>query len=419
MSDQDSFLQAIREAPGDPAPALIYADWLEEHGRADRAEFIRLSVDLDGRDLRDPDRPGIKHRAAELYQQMHPEWCKELPKVRGMTWDPPKLGFFRSITLHHLGAFLANAPAILCAAPVTTIRLDLQPGQLSTDDWGRFSSLPDLRPIRELVARQQGLNVGLSRPLLENPALENLRRLDLWENQVGAGGVKTIAKAPHMANLESLDLQGNTIRPSGAQALAESTSLGRLEELNLRYTQIGRQGFEVLAESSGLPRLSKLNLGANNLIDDDLRILAESPLFPRLRALNLSSNPGITGRGLRSLLEAGRSFHLEEWNLSGTGLTAEVLMMLAKSDRLSGLRRLNLAGADWTPGAAEAIAKSPALRNLETLWVDAPDDFPTESSRPLRTLVDAFDTRLAHTNLYSEYPGRDETERDEYELPSI
>jgi uncharacterized protein (TIGR02996 family) len=418
MSDQDPFLRAIREAPEDPAPALIYADWLEEHGRADRAQFIRLSVDLAGRDPSDPDRAGLRLWVADISARMFPEWCKELPKVRGMTWDPPKAGFFRSITLHHLGSFLANAPAILDAAPVTTIRLDLQPGQLLTEDWGRFSALPDLRPIRELVARQQGLNVGLSRPLLENPALENLRKLDLWENTIGAGGAKAIAKAPHMANLESLDLQANAIKPSGAKALAGSTTLERLEELNLRYSQMNREGLEALATTQ-LPRLSRLNIGANNLIDDDLRLLAESPLFPRLRSLNLASNQGITGRGLRSLLEAGRSFPLEEWNLSGADLTPEVLIMLAKSDRLSGLRRLNLAGADWTPAAAEAFAKSAALRNLEILWVDSPIDPPAQSSRPLRTLVDAFGTRLAHTNLYSEYPGRDETDRDDHDLPSI
>jgi uncharacterized protein (TIGR02996 family) len=42
MSDEDAFLAAIRAAPGDDAPRLVYADWLEELGRFAEAEFIRV-----------------------------------------------------------------------------------------------------------------------------------------------------------------------------------------------------------------------------------------------------------------------------------------------------------------------------------------------------------------------------------------
>src|SRR5262245_37939918 len=47
MSDQDALLAAIRQAPEDDAPRLIYADWLDEHGDPDRAEFIRLQIEID------------------------------------------------------------------------------------------------------------------------------------------------------------------------------------------------------------------------------------------------------------------------------------------------------------------------------------------------------------------------------------
>ena len=39
-------LQAILDEPEDDAPRLIYADWLEDNGEADRAEFIRLQIEL-------------------------------------------------------------------------------------------------------------------------------------------------------------------------------------------------------------------------------------------------------------------------------------------------------------------------------------------------------------------------------------
>ena len=46
MSQHQAFLQAIVEAPDDDVPRLIYADFLEEQGDADRADFIRTQVQL-------------------------------------------------------------------------------------------------------------------------------------------------------------------------------------------------------------------------------------------------------------------------------------------------------------------------------------------------------------------------------------
>ena len=41
-SDEEGLLAAIRDNPDDDTPRLAYADWLQEHGQDDRAEFIRL-----------------------------------------------------------------------------------------------------------------------------------------------------------------------------------------------------------------------------------------------------------------------------------------------------------------------------------------------------------------------------------------
>jgi uncharacterized protein (TIGR02996 family) len=46
MSDRDALLRAICENPDDDAPRLIYADWLDEHGRTEDAEFIRVQIEL-------------------------------------------------------------------------------------------------------------------------------------------------------------------------------------------------------------------------------------------------------------------------------------------------------------------------------------------------------------------------------------
>ena len=45
-SDERAFLDAICEQPHDDTARLVYADWLTENGRADRAEFIRGEIEL-------------------------------------------------------------------------------------------------------------------------------------------------------------------------------------------------------------------------------------------------------------------------------------------------------------------------------------------------------------------------------------
>src|ERR1700738_3753443 len=46
MPGDDAFLADILTRPADDAPRLVYADWLDDHGDPDRAEFIRVQIEL-------------------------------------------------------------------------------------------------------------------------------------------------------------------------------------------------------------------------------------------------------------------------------------------------------------------------------------------------------------------------------------
>lgn len=46
MTEADAFMTAIIESPWDDSPRLMFADWLEEHGQEERANFIRVQVEL-------------------------------------------------------------------------------------------------------------------------------------------------------------------------------------------------------------------------------------------------------------------------------------------------------------------------------------------------------------------------------------
>jgi uncharacterized protein (TIGR02996 family) len=46
MSEEEILLAAIDANRHDDAPRLAYADWLQEHGEEDKAEFVRLEYQL-------------------------------------------------------------------------------------------------------------------------------------------------------------------------------------------------------------------------------------------------------------------------------------------------------------------------------------------------------------------------------------
>src|SRR5689334_877857 len=74
-----TFLAAIREAPADDAPRLIFADWLDDHGQAERAELIRAQVRAAKLEEDTPEREELEARAATLLAAHRKAWVAELP----------------------------------------------------------------------------------------------------------------------------------------------------------------------------------------------------------------------------------------------------------------------------------------------------------------------------------------------------
>lgn len=44
MTEREAFVRAVCAEPGDDTRRLAFADWLEEHGEADRAAFVRRAI---------------------------------------------------------------------------------------------------------------------------------------------------------------------------------------------------------------------------------------------------------------------------------------------------------------------------------------------------------------------------------------
>jgi uncharacterized protein (TIGR02996 family) len=75
MTEDAAFLQAIIANPDDDSLRLIYADWLEEHGQADRAAFIRVQCELVRPALDEQRWQELRARERQLLDEHEKEWA--------------------------------------------------------------------------------------------------------------------------------------------------------------------------------------------------------------------------------------------------------------------------------------------------------------------------------------------------------
>jgi uncharacterized protein (TIGR02996 family) len=158
MAHHEGFLQDIIGHPAEDAPRLIYADWLEEHGQAERGEFIRVQCALVappwrvGRVYDDPAWLRLYGRERELLNDaVHWwDWLADFYRITGQSAigdldhssDPPTLavrfrrGFVAEVTLP-CDQWMRHGPALVRAAPLEKVKLsDKWPGDGEEGGWG-------------------------------------------------------------------------------------------------------------------------------------------------------------------------------------------------------------------------------------------------------------------------------------------
>src|ERR1051325_10099572 len=79
MNTQEAFVQAILDQPDDDTLRLVFADWLDEHGQPERAEFIRVQIELQHLNVGDDRYWDLKTREEDLFIDHAAKWVQELP----------------------------------------------------------------------------------------------------------------------------------------------------------------------------------------------------------------------------------------------------------------------------------------------------------------------------------------------------
>src|SRR5262245_51766324 len=117
MKQAKGLLADICDNPDEDGPRLVYADWLEDHGDPDRAEFIRAQIQLARLPPADPARRGLAAREKALLVAHGEAWRKEMPP-----WARAGSSFVRGL----VGGVHAQAPAFLKGADLLFRRAPVQ-----------------------------------------------------------------------------------------------------------------------------------------------------------------------------------------------------------------------------------------------------------------------------------------------------
>ncbi|MBL8793892.1 MAG: TIGR02996 domain-containing protein [Planctomycetia bacterium] len=233
MPDDTSLVQTIFDHPDDLTPRLIYADWLEEHGEPERAEFLRLQIELGRLSRDDPQRSDLEARESQLLMQHERAWRDRLGEY-GLDYS----------------LYTTRQELRTCVIPCNLLS--------RVPEWQALvEELPFLRDFRNAE-----MIVGVLHGLVSVAALHGL---DLSRCRLDDAAVEALAASRHIADLVHLDLSFNAISDVGAKALAASPYLSRLKVLNLSFNQIEKAGAQALLRSKKLPSLIELNLRSNRL----------------------------------------------------------------------------------------------------------------------------------------------------------
>jgi uncharacterized protein (TIGR02996 family) len=358
-AEADGFLARVREVPDADEPRLIYADWLDEQGDGDRAEFIRAQIALARLPEYDRRRVELVKDVQDLLARHADAWAAPF---RGLATGPVfRRGFVEEVKVT-ARQFLARADALFATGPVRHLHLLDLGSHLSA-----ALVSPHLARLTGLTVFAQHLGPPLARAVADSPHLAGLRLLRLGRNKVGDAGAELIANAPLLANLDDLDLSQNDLGEPGGRALAAPRFIG-LRRLELGGNAVGPLAAVQIAASDRLPALELLGLEGNRVGGPRLPAVGPAVLL-RVAVLDLSRN-NLTPDGLELVLSGRESAGVRELDLSQNDELGDAgVGVLAESPLTAGLHTLRLARVNLTDAGLASLAGSPHVVRLAALDV--------------------------------------------------
>lgn len=477
MSDGPALRAAICANPADDTPRLVYADWLEEHdtpatvrrtGRAapganaKRAAFVRDRVQLARLEAADAPARALAAYVTRLLNKVERiDWTaldpdlavhvaleyrldksavgltpkgESVPKVRGVSFEGWRRGFYDTVIVSDPDRFLAHADDVFRAVPVERARFaELTEEQaralVAAGHLARFRALSfgygvepdalrvlgrhrDAAGVARIEFDEEGTDANVEAlaagthwtgvralhlidlessddppedeqcaELFARPWCRGLQELIAWGSQLGRVSVRALAtKCP---DLRHLDLGLNGIESAGARALAESKTLRRLRYLDVGSCDIeGGDAQAALIVSPNLPALAVLVLGGNGSNGPSAKALAKAGRGPGLRALEVNACSSAAAGALAACPELSGLYLL---TFDGGGLSDESAARYFRAPNLDRLAYLDLSYSGIGPKGARALAAWPGAASIQ--WLNLSENKLTIAG--VRALVDS------------------------------
>jgi uncharacterized protein (TIGR02996 family) len=333
-SDERGLLDGIRDDPYDDALRLVYADWLEDNGRADEAELIRVQIEL----AKEPRvKKGLQGRENALVRKLKATWPAGVAGA-GVSYRRG-LGFteWNSIAGMTLGSGLLRD----AGSPTWVVERELTLNGYGVRDTD-FAALTRCKDFAQLTAleieRGEDFPPAAVVALAESPSATGLRRLKIERIKLGEKGAATLA---NLTGLRKLSLWWCSIGSKGVARLVNSKNLTELRELIFLGCAEDEASILAVSKAKGLPNLRSLYLTSNNVGDARLRTLLKSPLLPRLEELVLAGNT-IRDNGAKALAECEALRNLKSLNLNGNQIREPGALALLESPCLTALEELDI-----------------------------------------------------------------------------
>ncbi|MFO0847839.1 MAG: TIGR02996 domain-containing protein [Gemmataceae bacterium] len=255
-----ALLTSVAAAPDDDLPRLVYADWLDEHGHTDRADFIRVQCELS----RSTDPPllrrALEARAEELWAAHWREWAPILACTPAQEVAVEfRRGFADAVRLTP-AAITAYAPRLARELPTITRVAVTDAFPTDANRLRGLSLFPHLTAV-DLHLSRLG-DDGVSHLARTCQWFARVQGLSLAGNGLTDRGLMRLCRAGHPpTSLKHLDLDANHVTERGVQALADCPAFGGLRSLSLRNNRLGDDAADILARSPYLTQLDDLDLG--------------------------------------------------------------------------------------------------------------------------------------------------------------
>jgi uncharacterized protein (TIGR02996 family) len=357
MTDREALLAAIHAEPDDDTPRLVYADWLQENGQPERADFIRLQIEAVRAEPFGPQGRRAAERARDLLEAHRHAWTRHLHDGF-VEWPRFERGFVTQLSIEP-SEFVPRAAALLQAEPIQALklfrfastgdrvsfqplwelpslrqlrRLELSSRLLAEEEFGDLAACPYLSSIRDLGLRDNPVPPQWLGNLLRSDRMPELTGLDLRDNSHLGPCLSTAFPDAGTRSFRRLDLTGIVFSSEQIQRVLTCRCLSRVEELRLacvpRFGDAGPLFHLDLGFVLPWGRISVLDLSGQQLGNEGVREIVLQPEGSTLRWLGLANN--MLGPDAVRYLVDSRHLQLNYLNVRGNNFTLSDLAALQR-----------------------------------------------------------------------------------------